>query len=144
MKLKYEHINYNEGATIKAARYRNERFEVPWHYHPEYELALIVDGKGKKFIGNSVIVFEPGELVLIGGGLPHLNVSEENEEGESTGAAEVIVVQFPYEIFGQHILNLPEFVNIKTLHEKAQRGVRVVGQLRKKLQPKIDALVNLR
>src|SRR5688500_17863921 len=47
-------------------------FDKPWHFHEEYELVYIVKGRGTKFIGDSVSMFEDGELVLIGSNIPHL------------------------------------------------------------------------
>jgi hypothetical protein len=32
-------------------------FATPWHYHPEFELVLVVKSRGKRFIGNYVSDF---------------------------------------------------------------------------------------
>jgi hypothetical protein len=39
---------------------------VRWHFHPEYEIQLIVETKGVYFVGDHVGHFEPGNLVLMG------------------------------------------------------------------------------
>ncbi|BDT67528.1 HTH-type transcriptional activator RhaR [Comamonadaceae bacterium OS-1] len=42
-----------------------------WHYHPEYELHLIVATHGRAYVGDYLGTYEPGHLVLTGPGLPH-------------------------------------------------------------------------
>ena len=42
-----------------------------WHAHEEYELHLIVETRGKAFVGNFIGNFEPGSLFLTGPNLPH-------------------------------------------------------------------------
>ena len=44
---------------------------VRWHYHEEYELHLILQTRGKVFVGDYIGHFEPGHLVLTGPRLPH-------------------------------------------------------------------------
>lgn len=47
-----------------------------WNYHPEYEIHLIRKGIGKFIVGDHVVTFEAGHLVLVGCGLPHAWVSD--------------------------------------------------------------------
>src|SRR5688572_18264938 len=47
-----------------------------WHYHPEYELHLILETSGRMMIGDYIGPFEPGTLILTGPNLPHNWVSE--------------------------------------------------------------------
>lgn len=42
-----------------------------WHYHPEYELHLIVATHGRAYVGDYLGTYQPGHLVLTGPGLPH-------------------------------------------------------------------------
>ena len=50
---------------------------VRWHYHEEYELHLIVQTRGKVFVGDYIGHFEPGHLVLTGPRLPHNWISSD-------------------------------------------------------------------
>ncbi|TIP54810.1 MAG: AraC family transcriptional regulator, partial [Mesorhizobium sp.] len=49
---------------------------VRWHFHPEYELHLVVATTGRYFVGDFIGEFEPGNLVLTGPNLPHNWVSD--------------------------------------------------------------------
>jgi len=43
-----------------------------WHHHPEYELVLVVKGRGRRMVGDHVDRFQENDLVLIGPYHPHL------------------------------------------------------------------------
>src|SRR5436189_1970259 len=49
---------------------------VRWHFHPEYELHLVVATTGRYFVGDFIGEFVPGNLVLTGPNLPHNWVSD--------------------------------------------------------------------
>ncbi|RCH56590.1 AraC family transcriptional regulator [Mucilaginibacter hurinus] len=100
-------------------------FETPWHYHSEYEITLILKGKGKRFIGNHVGDFAEGELILLGPNLPHLfRKDNPDEEGGS------MVVHFQEDFLGPGFAAIPEMQKIKLLFERSKMGVRVVGKSR--------------
>lgn len=42
-----------------------------WQHHQELELVLILQGKGIRFIGDSIEPFVPGDFILLGEDLPH-------------------------------------------------------------------------
>ncbi len=93
-------------------------FEFYWHFHPEYELTLIVKGRGKRLVGDSMVPFTEGDLVLLGPNLPHVWVSNEKE----TGPCEAIVFQFPAS-FLENLLRFPEMRSLESWIKNAQRGL---------------------
>jgi quercetin dioxygenase-like cupin family protein len=42
-----------------------------WHQHPEYELTLTLNSRGHRYVGHDVELYDDGDLVLIGPGIPH-------------------------------------------------------------------------
>jgi YesN/AraC family two-component response regulator len=93
-------------------------FEFFWHFHPEYELTFIVNGKGNRLVGNHIQPFESGDFVLIGPNLPHVWISDEKD----TAPCEALVIQFP-EACMQNLLHFPECTDLHRLVQHAGRGL---------------------
>ena len=52
-------------------------FHNPLHFHPEFELTLIVKSFGQRQVGNNIENFHEGDLVLVGHNLPHVWKNDE-------------------------------------------------------------------
>jgi len=105
-----------------------------WHYHPEYELVLIIKGNGIRLIGDHIERFEENDLVFLGSYLPHEWRCENScysLSGEFLG--ECIVIQFLYDSFGQGFFELPENRGIKNFFSKASQGCKIYGETKKKI-----------
>ena len=48
-----------------------------FHAHPELELTLIIEGFGKRVIGNTVEPFEAGDMVFVGSNVSHVWLSDQ-------------------------------------------------------------------
>jgi mannose-6-phosphate isomerase-like protein (cupin superfamily) len=55
----------------------DKHFDPIWHAHSEYQLFVVLEGTGTRFIGDSIKSFRPGELILTGPHLPHVWRSDE-------------------------------------------------------------------
>ena len=89
-------------------------FEPFWHFHPEFELTLIHKGEGLRFVGDSILPYSSGDLVLIGENLPHHWVSQ--------GKNDAAVFQFTKEA----LFRFPECRSLKPLFDEAARGIRFI------------------
>ena len=107
MKPLLEDIGKKRGAhSFLAFEIKQNKLEFYWHYHPEYELTYIVNGKGRRLIGDHHEYFESGDLVLIGPGLPHTWVSDSSMKEQ----CEAVVIQFSVD-FIERFTDLDEFNN---------------------------------
>ena len=81
-----------------------------WHAHEEYELHLIVETRGKAFVGNFIGNFEPGSLFLTGPNLPH-NWVTDSVSSEKIEIRDMLV-QFSQKSFEKLAEGFPEFSGI--------------------------------
>lgn len=105
------------GASLTAFVRKEKSFDWNWHYHPEIELTWIRHGHGRRLVGDHAAHYRAGDLVLLGGNLPHTWISA----GESR-RNEAVVVQFqapPPELLG-----LPEFLDVARLLGSAGAGLQ--------------------
>lgn len=99
-----------------------------WHYHTEVELIHFKSGDGTQFIGDSIKRFRSGDVVLIGANLPHYWRFDDTYFDEAIkNTADVRVIHFNENFWGDTFLNLPENKLIKNILEKAKRGIQVGG-----------------
>ncbi len=103
-----------------------------WHYHPEIELTLIRKGRGMRLVGDSVEPFNDGDLVLLGGNLPHYWRSDPIYFQELPGLRiEAVAIHFKEDFWGEQLLGLPEFKHIRELLLLSKRGLRINGETHK-------------
>lgn len=114
-----------------------------WHYHPEIELIHFKKGEGTQFIGDNIKRFKPGDIVLVGPQLPHYwRFDDAYFEDGSKLNADVRVVHFAENFWGDQFLQLPENVNIKGILDKARRGLQITGRTRQKVAELLEYLLH--
>lgn len=103
-------------------------FKSVWHYHPEIELHYVVKGEGLRFVGDSISPFGPGEIVLLGAGLPHCwRFDNGAYDANANPGVETIILQFKADCLGPYLNNLPESYQLLSLYGKARRGMVING-----------------
>ena len=109
-------------------------FNTPFHFHPECELVYILEGNGKRIVGDSVEPFHAGDLVFLGPNIPHVWYSDEAHRNQETILrSRAIVIYFNNGLFGKNFYNLHETQCLKQLFHKAERGMRINGHSNKSL-----------
>ncbi len=126
MRASFEKIPVTPHASFRVQERRVRRFDSPWHFHPEIELTLIVESRGRRFVGDSIESFAEGDLVLLGPNLPHFWHNEGRQP--RGGAAHSIVVQFEPLFLGADFLRAPEAAALRRLIARATRGLAFSGR----------------
>ncbi|MEZ0608177.1 helix-turn-helix domain-containing protein [Fibrella sp. WM1] len=103
-------------ASFKAFRLYQPAFDSHWHYHPELELVYFARGKGVRFIGDDISLYDEGDLFLIGDSLPHTFVSYADE---ATPLVEAYCIQFPKNLLD----SFAECRPLAAFFEEARRGL---------------------
>lgn len=136
MKAIFEQLNTEQSSSFIFRQFDVPKFDAPFHFHPEYELTLILKGEGQRYIGQQVNEFFAGDLVFLGANLPHcwINQSIKNENPSA------IVIQFGELFLGKGIVNLPEMQKVKVFLEKSKSGFEIIGRTKETLTEKILAL----
>jgi AraC-like DNA-binding protein len=110
---------------------------VRWHHHEEYELHLIVETKGKVFVGDYIGHFEPGHLVLTGPNLPHNWISS-NVPTEGVALRDMVLL-FQDKSLRQAMNAIPEIAELLPLLERARFGIEFFG-MREFVQIKMERI----
>lgn len=137
MKAHREHVYRKISESLVCFSLDDDRFNSPYHYHPEIELTLILEGAGTRMIGDSVKTFGPGDLCLIGGGIPHLYSS-----GPQVGCrARAEIVQLQRDEWSGMIDSLPEMQSIADLLDRSGRALQFSQEL---FRPVAEGMQRLR
>ena len=95
-------------------------FDFPIHFHPEYELNFIGNGKGvKRFVGDSIEEIDDLELVLVG---PNLHHGWVTNTCKSTKIHE-ITIQFHQSLFNDELLMRKIMKPIKNMLDRSVHGI---------------------
>lgn len=95
----------------------NAKFDYPVHYHPDYEINLVMNASGTRIIGDAEEEFGAVDLVMTGPNLPHAWKSE------CTEGHHVITIQFSEKILDFPLLKKRLFGSIHDLLVESRRGL---------------------
>jgi AraC-like DNA-binding protein len=135
----YEAIPKSALISFSLRTFEEFSFTSPYHVHPEYELTLILKGRGKRFVGNNMSDYCEGDLVLLGANLPHCWKTAAEREDEVNASS--IVVQFAYDFLGIGFLDRSEMSEIRQLLDKSNYGVKFSNSTSMAIK---SAIINLK
>ncbi|MPR36151.1 AraC family transcriptional regulator [Salmonirosea aquatica] len=116
-------------------------FDNPWHYHPEFELALVLKSSGLRFIGDSIEPFGAGDLVLLGTSLPHYWRNDALYYQNKSEVAEAIILRFRSGMWGEPFFEIPEMQRINELLQRAARGIHFPVRVAELVTPLLHRII---
>ena len=96
-----------------------------WHAHEEYELHLIVETRGRAFIGDYIGDFGAGDLFMTGPNLPHNWITD--QVWSEPVATRDMLVQFSHDSVQKLAEGFPEFSQVLKMLQLAQSGILFQG-----------------
>lgn len=124
-KIMHEQIDFPGQSTIRLKWGEIPFLTYPWHYHSEYEILYLIESTGTRFVADHIEPFGPGDLVMVAGDLPHYWRNDEEYYLPGTGLkAKRFVIQFPGDFMQPVINTYPEFLTIKNLLLRSEKGIR--------------------
>lgn len=143
MKLALEKSPIPKSHALVTKALKQPIFDPNWHFHPEYQLFMVLKGRGTQFIGDSIRPYKEGEITFTGPNLPHLWRSD-IETGKTTkeNFSKGIVVYFNQNILGENLLQKEEGLKLKHLLKISLRGLLVTGVTAEKVKTLMQNLVH--
>ncbi|GAB3933442.1 AraC family transcriptional regulator [Mucilaginibacter myungsuensis] len=123
--------------VVKEEEFKYNDF--PFHAHPEFEIILILEGAGRRIVGDSVTEFTATDLCMFGANLPHTFFTKGMGEHE---AIKQVVIQFHENFLGPGFFDREPFKNIKALLQRSSQGIVFEGTDKAEFAKKIHALIS--
>jgi len=93
-----------------------------WHYHPEYEVHLILKSSGRFVLGDAIGSYAPGQLTVIGPNLPHAWIADRAPDERLTDAHAVLHFSDGWIRACQDAM--PELRSLDSLLSRSGRGIQ--------------------
>lgn len=119
MKPIFEAVKLSSSSSFIIREFTEKRFSAPYHYHPEYELTLIVQGSGTRYVGTHMQDYCAGDLILLGANLPHCWKTADGATERSVS----IVMHFGESFLGDDLFLIPEMGRIAQLLKDSSNGL---------------------
>ena len=118
-------------------------FNYPLHFHNEYEIVYIIKSFGKKYVGDVVEAFGPGDLSFYCNNLHHFYLSDEKfYRNDPDYYVNAIVILFPSDYFSSKQLQQPEFTYIRKLLNGSQRGLKFHESVVSRVSEVLNEMLN--
>ncbi|QTO51239.1 helix-turn-helix domain-containing protein [Burkholderia latens] len=146
MKPQYEHVTFAPGCSIRVYHRQLARIPFEWHRHPEYELTLTLNSRGRRFIGDRVSSYADDDLVLVPPNLPHTWSSNARIDRDAPEVA--LVIWFDGDWARRVADCCPEYAPLRSLLRRAAAGlsfdVETARAMRARLPRLLDASPRVR
>lgn len=128
MKARLLKVSKDVSHSFSARKDVSPDINNKWHYHQEVELVYFKNGAGTQFVGDRIKPFHSGDIVLIGSNLPHhFRFDDSYFDSKKQIDAEVFVIHFMQDFWGELFLDLPENRLLKELITRSELGLHIKG-----------------
>jgi AraC-like DNA-binding protein len=140
VKPQYERVTIPDGCSVRV--YHRQLAQIPfeWHHHPEYELTLTMNSRGRRFIGDHIADYSGDDLVLVPPDMPHTWASTEPLDAREPQVA--IVVWFSGDWARRMADCCPEFASLRTLLRRGAPGLRFSDEAATLMRERMEALLD--
>ena len=121
MKILPFQIPKSEQATIIFQIDDDESFFDKLHQHTEIQISLISEGRGTLIIGDTVNYYNKGDIVVIGGNLPHVFKSDT----KASKTSKMLTLFFAEDAFGEKFFNQEPLKELGPFFKRAIYGFKV-------------------
>ncbi|MEX2028743.1 MAG: AraC family transcriptional regulator [Candidatus Curtissbacteria bacterium] len=112
--------------TLRVESWNLNYFFDPIHFHEEFQITLILEGKGSVFVADNVVPFKEDEIYLFGKNLPHVFKSDKTHyENGAEGHSRAISVFFNQDVIKNSLSSIPEAYAIQRLIDFSIYGIKV-------------------
>ena len=140
MRVVFEKVHHAADVSFACQTWDAPSFDCPFHVHPEIEIVQILQGHGSRVVGDHLGNFAPGELLLLGAGLPHMYVDDVPADVVGAERSRSRYVQFLPDCLGPGWLDLPEMRQIRKLVDWSRRGLAFDPAATARASDALDAL----
>ncbi len=115
--------------SVYAKEIKSDKLSDQFHFHNAYEIALIIEGNGRRIVGDNVDNFSNGDLIILGPNIAHATYSDKKYHIiESSTKVHAMVVYFQPDWITEYHMNSADFGPLKRLLNQLKRGIKIEGE----------------
>lgn len=132
---KLEFINAMHEAAMVRHYAEAQLVAVDWHSHRELEMVYICEGDGNCMVGDRIVKYQAGDLIIVGPNVPHLFKSFDTASTDRR-----YIIQCSDKLFEGGMFELRDLEILRQYLEKLSYGVLISKQENEGLEAKIAEL----
>ena len=143
MKAQLIEVGLHKGHSFSIKKIDQHHFESPFHFHDLCEMNYVIESFGKTIVGDNISNFTSGDLVLMSPNLPHIWYNDPSYfKKDNLVSAKAIVTYFNPDFLISLTNDYQYDSQIKSLLERAKRGLRFFGKTQQKAISKLNTILN--
>ena len=115
-------ISKDKSQAVFVQHDNGRHFYDRLHDHQEFQITIILNGKGILYAGNNMVQFEEGYVFLFGEHLPHWFKNTPIHYTDESPGVESISMFFDWNAFGSSFFQLKEMRHVQEMLASAKRG----------------------